>query len=187
MKFMTIRRFRPLVEPELLVHFVIRKCHEVIEQKRTRLPLIWSALALSAVAHDEDFHNRLKEVCSSSAEAEKIMSMCRDVFLPALGRNQDAPLAEDPVGDQEYPSLKERTCRRILKYALIEGKKMLESRDYEFAGIFELLCWIGLQPYATRLYQFEAVREMFEDDPESLIRRRVEIIKAALYSPRNKN
>jgi hypothetical protein len=185
MKFMTVRICRPWVEPELLGRFVICKCHEVIEKRRTRLPLIWAALALSAVTHDEDFHNRLKEVVfSSSAEAEKILGICRDVFLPALGRIQDAQFAG---GDKESPPLEERTCRRVLKYSLREGQKMLESRDYEFIKVFELLSWIGLQPYSFRLYQFVAVREMFGDDQESLIRKRVEIIEDALGIPRNEN
>ncbi len=39
-----------------------------------------------------------------------------------------------------------------------------------------------------RLYQFEAVRQSFQDDPENLVRRGVEIIRAAAgISPRNKN
>jgi hypothetical protein len=187
MKFMTITRSRPLVEPELLVRFVISKCHEVVEQYRTRLPLIWAALALSAVAHDEDFHDRLKEVCSSSAEAEKILGMSKDFFLPALGQIQDAQMAKDPNGDKESPPLEERTCRRILKYALREGNKMLESRDYEFAKVFELLGWVGLQPYAMRLYQFESVRHSCVGDPENLVRQGLEIIKAALGIPQDEN
>ena len=48
---------------------------------------------------------------------------------------------------------------------------MLTSRDYEFVRVFESLTWIGLQYYAYRLYQFESVRQDFEEEPEKLVRK----------------
>jgi len=183
----TVPRSGPRVEPELLVRFVIKKCNEVIEQDRTTLPPIWAALALSAVAHDHEFHDRLKEViASSSAEAEEMLCLCKDVFLPALGRLQDGRSPECSDEEEEYPPLDERNCRRVLRYALREGKKMIVSGDYEFAKVVELLIWASLVPYAMRLYQFEAVRQSCASDPESLIRQGVEILRATAFSPRKK-
>ena len=182
-----VPRSGPRVEPELIVRFVIKKCNEVIEQNRTQLPPIWAALALSAVAHDEDFHTRLKEVvASSSASAEEILGLCRDVFLPALGRLQNGQSPDDPDGDEAYPSPDEKKSRRVLGYALRESRKMIASGDYEFARVVELLTWASLLPYAMRLYQFEAVRQSFQDEPENLVRQGVEILRATAFSPRKK-
>jgi hypothetical protein len=63
---------------------------------------------------------------------------------------------------------------------------MLASRDYEFVKVLEFLLGAGLQPYAMRLYQFEAVRQSCEGDPENLVRQGVEIVRAAVSSPRKK-
>ncbi len=183
----TVPRSGPRVEPKLLVKFVISKCAEVIQQNWTQLPPIWAALALSAIAHDEDFHSRLKEViASSSVEAEKILVMCRDIFLPALGQPQDGHTPECSDEEENYHLPDERNCRRVLRYAQREGEKMLSSRDYEFIRVFELLCWSGLQCYAMRLYQFEALRQTFGADPENLVRTSVEIIRATVVSPRKR-
>jgi hypothetical protein len=183
----TVPRSGPSVEPELLVRFVIVKCNEIIEQDRTTLPPIWAALALSAISHDQAFHSRLKEVvASSSASAEEILGLCRDVFLPALGRLQNGPSPDDPDRDEAYPAPDEKTSRRVLGYALREGKKMIVSGDYEFAGVVELLTWASLVRYAVRLYQFEAVRQSCASDPESLIRQGVEILRATAFSPKKK-
>ena len=182
-----VPRSGPRVEPELIVRFVINKCNEVIEHDRTTLPPIWAALALSAVAHDHKFHDRLKEVvASSSASANEILSLCKDVFLPALGRLQNGPSPDDPDRDEKYPAPDEKTSRRVLGYALRESRKMIASGDYEFAKVIELLTWASLVPYAMRLYQFEAVRQSCASDPESLIRQGVEILRATAFTPRKK-
>jgi len=183
MKITAHRSCGPVLELELLLRFVMRKCAEVIEHNRTELPAIWVALALSAVAHDEDFHTRLKEVVSTSSDtAEKVLGMYQNVFMPALGRLQDGHM---PEYSDDNSSPEERTCRAVLLYALREGKKMLASGDYEFIRVFESLGWMGLQYNAFRLYQFEAVRHSCESDPESLVQRGVEIIRAAVgISPR---
>jgi hypothetical protein len=39
---------------------------------------------------------------------------------------------------------------------------------------------MGLQYYDIRLYQFEEARESFQDDPEKLVRKGMEIIRAAV-------
>jgi hypothetical protein len=168
-------------EPKLLVRFVIQRCREVTEP-----PPILVALTLAALSGDDDYYNRLKEIVSSSDSAEKILRMCEKVFMPALGRLQDGQFPGDPDGDEKHPPPDERSCRQVLRYALREGKRMLASRDYEFVKVLEFLLGAGLQPYAVRLYQFEAVRQSFQDDPENLVRKGLEIIKVATYKPRKK-
>ena len=70
----------------------------------------------------------------------------------------------------------------------VKEKRCSASGDYEFVGVFEVITWIGLQYYAYRLYQFESVRQSFQDDPENLVRGGVKIIRAATgISPRNEN
>jgi hypothetical protein len=184
-----VRPVGPAVEPETLLKFVIKKCQEVIEQGRESLPPIWASLVLSAVAHDEEFYKQLKEVISSSSDsAEQILVMCNDIFLPALDRLDGVATPEWVATEEKYPAAQERDYKRILLYALREGQMMLTSRDYEFVKVFEILAWIGLQYYAYRLYQFESVRQAFEQEPEKLLRKGVEIIRAAIgVSPRNKN
>jgi len=177
-----IPRSSPTVEAKLLVRFVIQRCREVTEP-----PPILVALTLAALSGDDDYYNRLKEIVSSSDSAEKILRMCEKVFIPALGRLQDGQPRDDPDGDEKHPTPDERTCKQVLRYALREGKRMLASRDYEFVKVLEFLLGAGLQPYAMRLYQFEAVRQSCEGDPENLVRQGVEIVRSAVSSPRKKD
>ncbi len=76
----------PSLESEVLLRFIIKKCHEIMGQNRENLPRIWTALALAAVSPDEEFYNQLKQIISSSASAEKILRMCNDIFLRSLNR-----------------------------------------------------------------------------------------------------
>lgn len=168
-------------EPKLLVRFVIHRCREVTEP-----PPVLVALALAALSHDPDFYNRLMEVISSSDSAEQILRISKDLFVPALGRLQGGQPRDDSDGDEECPAPDERTCKQVLRYALREGKRMLASRDYEFVKVLEFLLGAGLQPYAMRLYQFEAVRQSCEGDPENLVRQGVEIVRSAVSSPQKK-
>ena len=183
----SVPRFNSSLESEQLVRFVMRQISETNEPDSTEPSPVLLALTLAAVSHDKKFHDRLTDLISSSSDkAEEILKMCKDVFMPALGWLQNGQSSNDPDEETEYSFPEERTCRRVLFYALREGKKMLASGSYEFVRVFESLCLIGLQCYSFRLYQFEAVRESFQNDPENLVRRGVEIIKAA-YSTRNEN
>jgi len=178
----------PAMEAETLLEFVIAKCAEVIEQGRKNLPRIWVSLALSAVAHDQEFYKELKQVISSSSSSpEQILGMCRDIFLPALDRIEGVQTPEWIDAKEKYPPAEEKDYKRLLLYALREGKKMMGSQNYAWVKVFECLTWIGLQYYDFRLCQFQHAREFFQDDPESLVRKGVEIIKTVAYTPRNKN
>jgi len=182
-----VRPTGPSMKPEVLVKFIIKKCQEVIGQKRKKLAPIWVALALAAVAHDREFYDRLREVIStSSASPERILKMFRDIFLPALDRLDGVQTPEWVDAEGKYPPAEERDYQRILLYALREGKKMMDSGTYEWVKVFESLTWIGLQPYYFRLYQFECVRGSCEGDPENLIKHGIKIIRAAGVSTRNK-
>ncbi len=175
----------PSVGSETLLRFIITKCHEIMEQNRENLPQIWVSLALASVSPDEEFYNQLKQIISSSASAEKILRMCNDIFLRSLNRLDGVKTPEWAGAKEEYPPAEERDYNRILLYALREGKKMMVSGDYEFVRVFEVLAWIGLHWYDFRLCQFEYARESFQDDPETLVRKGIEIIKTVAYTPRN--
>jgi hypothetical protein len=176
----TVHPSGPCMEPELLVKFVMMKCQEVMKQKNNNLAPIWVALALAAVSPDQVFYDRLKEIISSSASAEKILGLFRDVFLPSLNRLEGGQSPEWVDAESEYPPAGERDYRKILLYALREGQKMLDSGTYEWVRIFESLTWIGLQPYYFRLYEFEEARDFFQDDPEKLVRKGMEIIRSTV-------
>lgn len=178
----------PSIESEVLLKFIKKKCQEVIEQNRQSLPRIWVALTLAAVSPDEEFYKDLKQVVSSSASPETILCMCQNIFLPSLNRLDGVKTPQWVDAKEKYPPAEEKDYRRLLLYALREGKKMLTSGDYQFARVFEVLTWIGLQYYEFRLCQFEAVRQSCEDDPENLVRGGVKIIRAAAgVSTPNKN
>ncbi len=177
----------PSVDSETLLRFIIAKCTEIIEQNRQNLPRIWVALTLAAVSPDEEFYTDLKQVVSSSASPETILGMCLNIFLPSLNRLDGVQSPEWVDAKEKYPAATEKDYMRLLLYALREGKKMMDSRNYEWVKVFESLTWIGLQYYAYRLCQFEDARLSFNDDPENLVRRGVEIIKTVAYTPRNKN
>jgi hypothetical protein len=184
-----VRPSGPSMDAELLVKFVMKKCQEVLAQNRKKLAPIWTVLALAAVSHDEEFYNRLKQIISSSsASPEKILGMFKNIFLPALDRLQNGQTPEWADAEEKYPPAEERDYKRLLLYSLREGQKMIDSGTYEWVKVFESLTWIGLQHYDFRLYQFEGVRQSCESDPESLVRRGVEIIRvAAGVSPGNKD
>src|SRR5271157_2573727 len=177
----------PTLESETILKFIIKKCQEVIEQNRENLPPIWTALTLAAVAHDQDFYRQLKQIISSSASAEQIMRLCSDIFLPALDRLDGVQTPEWADAKEKYPPAGEKDYNRILLYSLREGQKMISSGTYEWVKVFESLTWIGLQYYDYRLCQFQDARERFQDDPESLVRKGIEIIKTVAYTPRNEN
>jgi len=170
------------VDPKLLVRFVIQRCREVTEP-----PVVVVALALAAVSGDHDYHNRLKEIVSSSDSAEKILRISKDLFMPALGRLQDGQPPDAPDGNEEYPFPDEQNCNQVLLSALSEGERILTEKDFEFLRVFEFLTRTGLSCYSFRLYQFEAILQSFQDEPENLVRKGAEIIRAALGSPANDN
>ena len=174
------RPIGPCVQSETLLRFIIEKCEEIIEQNRQNLPKIWVALTLAAVSPDEEFYTDLKQVVSSSASPETILGVCQNIFLPSLNRLDGVATPEWVDAEEKYPAAQEKDYNRILLYALREGKKMMVSGDYEFAKVFEVITWIGLQYYDYRLCQFEAVRQSCEGDPESLIKQGIKIIKAAV-------
>lgn len=174
-----ISRSSPTVEAKLLVRFVIQRCREVTEP-----PPILVALALAALSHDHDFYNRLKEIISSSDAAEKILRICEKVIMPALEQIGDRRSPDEPNGSENNPFPDETTCKEVLHYALRETRKMLTEKDFEFVRVIEFLIRAGLEPYSFRLYEFEAVRDTFKDDPENLVRKGVEIIRSALGSRR---
>ncbi len=162
----------PCVSAETLLKFIVKKCAEIIGQNRQSLPPIWVSLTLAAVAHDAEFYNQLKQIIdTSSPSPETILGMCQNVFLPALDRLDGVEPPEWAKPEEKYPPAEERYYKRLLLYALREGQKMMDSGNYEFIGVFESLTWIGLQYYAYRLYQFEAVRQDFEQEPEKLLRK----------------
>ena len=76
----------PCMESETLLKFIIKKCQEIIEQNRQNLPRIWVALALAAVAHDQEFYNQLKQIISSSASAETDSGDVQEHFPASLDR-----------------------------------------------------------------------------------------------------
>ena len=80
------RPIGPAVESETLLKFVIKKCHEIIEQNRQSLPRIWVSLALAAVAHDQEFYKELKQIIdSSSASPETDSGDVPEHFLTSTG------------------------------------------------------------------------------------------------------
>jgi len=177
-----IPRPAPTAESELLVKFVIQRCREVTEPS----PIL-VALALAALSHDQAFYNRLMEIVLSSDTAEQILRISRDLFMPALGQIGDRQPPDEPdVGEKScFPD--ETTCKDVLHYALSESRRILTEKDFQFVRVFEFLIRAGLLCYSFRLAQFEEVCESNKDDPESLVRKGVEIITAALGSRGNKN
>ena len=126
------------------------------------------------------------EIVLSSDTAEQILRISRDLFMPALSQIgiDSLPMKPD-VGEKScFPD--ETTCEQVLLCALTEGRRILAEKDFEFLRVFEFLTWAGLQCYSFRLAQFEDICESFRDDPENLVRKGLEIIRVAAYSPRKK-
>ena len=177
MRFTTVRipqSSAPLLESDLLVRFLVQRCQETLEPSPVLL-----ALALAAVAHDETFHNRFKEVVRESEEAQKIFRISAEVFAPALDPYQEGRSLQD----DESASSDETSHDLVLSYALVEAEKMLAEAEYDFVNVFAFLVRAALTPYCFRFYEFEAIRETFRDDPKNLVRKGVEIITTALGSP----
>ena len=183
-----ISRSSPGVDPRLLVKFALKKIRQVKKPSRTEPPAIWIALILAAVADDLKFYNRFREVISStSASADKILKMSDTLFMPALGRFPCEYLSGSPNAKEEYLFPDERACRGALRHAAREGRTMLAEKTCEsMKEIFQVLTRAGLQCYSHRLAQFEDACQSFEDDPEILVRKGLEIIRVAAYSPRKK-
>ncbi len=182
MRFTTVRipqSSAPFLESDLLVQFLIDRCRETLEPSPVLL-----ALALTAVACDETFHNRFKEVVLESGEADKIFRICREVFSPALDPYQEGRSSSIPLQDGESASSNEMDDL-VLSYALVEAERMLAKGDYDFVNVFEFLARAGLMPYCYRFYEFEDARETFRDDPENRVRKGVEIINTTLGSPQD--
>jgi hypothetical protein len=180
MKIMSVPCSSPSFEPELLIRFVLKRLSE-IESDQIEPPPVLLALILAAGSHVRAFHDPLKgHIISSSDKADEILGTCSDLFMPALGRTDDGPDDEKPFPDKEI-------CQRVLQYALVEGRRILAEKDFEFSKIFQFLGRTGLFLYSFRLWQFESGCASFKDDPENLVSKGVEIIEDALGSPRNVN
>src|SRR5208283_3425293 len=183
----SIPRSAPFVDPQVLVKFAIRKVSEVKNPDGTEPPAIWIALTLAAAAEDHEFYDRLKDMVSSTANnAEKILKM-KDLFLTTLDLFQYGYQSDYP--DRESKSIfpDERICREILGYARSQAKTMLKSGDYENLAIFRVLMRAGLQFSSWRFAQFAETCESFKQDPESLVRKGLEIINVATYTPRKES
>ena len=76
----------------------------------------------------------------------RFCGMCKNIFLPALNRLDGVATPEWVDAEEKYPAAEERDYKRLLLYALREGKKMISSRDYEFVRVFEvtLLDWLAV-------------------------------------------
>ena len=94
-------------------------------------------------------------------------------------------MLQKPEGQNPFPD--EHNSKEVLEYALREGRRMLSEEDYEFIKVFEILIRAGLLCCSFRSLQFEEVRESFQDDPQNLIRRGIEIIESTDLSHRNDN
>jgi hypothetical protein len=182
-----VTRPSPCVDPRLLVRFVVRQLSETTEPDSTEPSPVLLALILAAASHDHDFHNRLKEVISSSDSAEQILRISKDLFMPALGQIEYEQTLDEPHTDAENPFPDESNCRQVLLCAASEGKRILVEKDFEFVRVVEFLIKAGLLSYSFRLAQFEEVCESNKDDPENLIRRGIEIIEALTFSPADVN
>ena len=178
-----VPRPSPSLDPRLIVRFVKRQLSETTEPSPVLL-----ALTLAAVSHDKKFHDRLKElVTSSSDKADEILRISRDLFVPALGQIGDRQTLDDPQDSEENPFPDEQNCNQVLSCALSEGKRILAEQDFDFIRVFEFLTRTGLSCYSFRLAQFEDVCESFQDDPENLVRQGIEIIDLVTLSPTNEN
>lgn len=165
MRFATIH-LKLLPEAELLVRFALKRLSE-IEPDQTEPPQVVMALAVAAVFQEKGFHDRLKEQIAPPDRADEILGMSHELFIPALWGQP--PDDQDRAQEKLFHS--EQNCRSVLHYALAEGKRMLYEKDFEFLRVFEFLTRTGLFCYSFRLCQFEAIRETFRDDPESLVRK----------------
>jgi hypothetical protein len=178
------RLFEKSWESQLIARFVVERCSAVTDAETTEPEPVLLALCLAGSALDQQFHERLKnDISSGSENAEEILKIYNNVFLPTLDRflDTDVPGIED--GDGAYLVPDEYLCRQVLTYALVEGERMLSEKDFKFLGVFELLLRAALEPYTYRLGQFEHALDSFQDDPEQLIRGGIEVIGAILGSP----
>jgi hypothetical protein len=177
-----IPRSSPSAESELLTNFVLKKCAEASEKNRPGVPPIWVALALSAVAHHKEFHAYFQQAISSSGKPNADVQAFEGLFY----RLQGGPAEGFPAIEPDYPFPDEITCKRVLRHALAEGKKMVASGDYEYVKVFQMLTRTGLQCYSYRLHQFEDLCQSCVGDPENLVRKGMEIIRTAVFTPRKK-
>ncbi len=145
------RPIGPCMESETLLKFIIKKCHEIIEQNR-REPSPDMGIPDSSCSCPR--RRILQPISSKSSRRlphqKQILGMCKNIFLPALDRLDGVKTPEWVDAKEKYPPAKEKDYKRLLLYALREGEKMLASRDYEFVRVFEILAWIGLQYYALQ-------------------------------------
>jgi len=76
---------------------------------------------------------------------------------------------------------------RLLGYARREGKEIIVSRNYGNVAVFRVLMKAGLQFSSWRFAQFDEVCESLRNDPDNLVRKGLEIIRAATYVARNQD
>jgi len=183
----SVPRSTPPVDPDVLVRFAIKKFEEVKNPEHREPPAIWIALTLATVAEDHQFHDRLQDMVSSTANhPEKIFKM-KDLFMHALGLSQDKYLAENSDEKKRCPFRDERICKEILRYARRVGREMITSRNYGNILVFRVLMNAGLQFSSWRFGQFAEICESFSSDLENIVRKGLEIIKVMTYTPRKKN
>jgi len=180
MKIAAVTCQKSLPDAELLVRFIMRRLSEIEPDHEP--PPVLIALALAVGFREKRFHDPLREQISSSSDnAETILKMYKDLFMPALW----GQILDGSDMDEENPFPGEGGCQRVLQYALVEGTRLLAERDFQFLDIFRFLTRTGLSLYSFRLWQFESACTSFQDDPASIVREGIEIIRTALGSPQD--
>jgi hypothetical protein len=172
--------YGPSIQPSIILRFLLKRCHEMIEDNPRKFPAVLQALGAAGLAHDEQLTKTYRENCfSSSRSTEEIIRRSMDIFQLALDQNPDECCIQQSKteGDDSEPDAK--FCRHILITTLNEATKMAD--EAEFIEIFHILGWIGLQRDAPLLAEFEAICESRKDDPVGVIHRGREIMKQALF------
>jgi hypothetical protein len=144
----------PAIEKNLLIQFVLKRLDELLESNCSKMSVVLEALSLVCVNHDPAANKDLNELFFPSTLVEN----CREI-LSTVSINPASEHPMESLQDTPFRRLSERDSRQIILSTIREIRKITTNQDFEFIPIIQILGWIALQPYPTRLKEFETIWE----------------------------
>ncbi|GEM_PF-1767979 len=168
----------PGIEEDLLLRFLIKRGEQSLSETPPKEQSPWWSFAAAALHFDDNLLERIMQIWDSAARIAVTEGL---VLLREAQENlpEQTPLADRREPAEDRDPLDEKDYRKILRYAWKEGRRQLDSGDFQFLPVWCLFGWIGLQGYPAHLKQFE---ETVQSDlpPERLLEQGHSLIRDGL-------
>ena len=167
------------MEEDLLLKYLIKRGEQALSGKPPKHTSPWWSFAAAAVHFDERLGERFKRVWDSATRmaVSETLVLLREAqqSLP-----ENMPVSDVPEVDDDRQPLSGKEYRQILWYAWKEGRRLLDSAEFEFLPVWSLVSWIALQGFPKHLKQFVEITQS-DLPPEELLDQGHNIVRDCLF------